>query len=323
MKVSIIVPCYKVEQYLPICIGSVQSQSYTNWELILVDDGSPDRSGEICEEYARKDGRIKVIHKPNGGQSDARNVGLEAITGDFVAFLDSDDFWHKDFLKIMMELQRQYDADIVQCKWTRGNQTVFPEIPITYKAVCKSGSEIMADGLFDVMFWGKIYRKAVVSGIKMPVGSVNEDDWTSWKFCYRAKKFVSSQNKLYYYTFNQEGISAITSRVLDLDFFGAFEEKNHFFKEQREYACVVWNLAKWNRAIILKFRNEGSSESQRNVMMQQFKKNYKELCSYKHFKLKTRIYFRAFMLMPMILSNLSEALRNIKRDGKIRRYNKA
>lgn len=323
MKVSIIVPCYKVEKYLPTCIGSVQSQTYSNWELVLVDDGSPDRSGEICDEYANIDDRIKVIHKPNGGLSDARNAGLEAMTGDFIAFLDSDDFWHQNYLKFMMELQRQYDADIVQCKWTRGNQTVFPEIPITHDAICKSGPEAMANSLFDVMMWGKIYRKNMLDGIKMPVGLINEDDWTSWKICYRAKRFVSSQNKLYYYTFNQRGICATTSRVLDLGFFGAFKEKNNFFKVHGDDACAVWNLAKWNRAIILKYRNEGANEEQRNVMMKQFKKNFKELCGYSQFKMKTRIYFQVFMVMPMMLSNFSEAFRNLKRDGKIRRYNKA
>ena len=92
---------------------------------------------------------------------------------------------------------------------------------------------------------------------------------------------------------------------------------------EKEDACAVWNLAKWNRAIILKYRNEGANEEQRNEMMQQFKTNFKELCGYTQFKLKTRIYFQVFMAMPMMLSNLSDALRNLKRDGKIRIYNKA
>lgn len=322
-KVSIVVPCYKVEQYLPTCIGSVLNQSYFNWELILVDDGSPDRSGEICDDYAKNDCRIKVIHKPNGGLSDARNAGLKVVTGDFISFLDSDDFWHTDYLKLMMGFQREYDADIVQCKWTRGNQTVFPEIHITHDAVCKSGTEAMANGLFDVMMWGKLFRKNLLDGIMMPVGLINEDDWTSWKICYRAKRFVSSRNQLYYYTFNQQGICASTSRKLDLGFFGAFKEKNNFFKSHGEEACAVWNLTKWNSAIILKYRNEGASEKQRNEMIRQFVINYHELCTYSQFGLKTRIYFRVFLIMPMVLSNLSEAIRNLKRDGKIRRYNKA
>lgn len=93
--VSIIVPCYKVEQYLPNCIESILCQSYTNWELILVDDGSPDNCGNICDDYAVKDNRIKVVHKQNGGLSSARNAGMKIMKGDYVTFLDSDDFLHK------------------------------------------------------------------------------------------------------------------------------------------------------------------------------------------------------------------------------------
>ena len=113
--VSIIVPCYKVEQYLPVCIESVLGQTYDNWELILVDDGSPDRSGEICDQYAAKDKRINVIHKPNGGLSSARNAGLDMMNGEYVTFLDSDDFWHKDYLRVMMKHIDDEKADIVQC----------------------------------------------------------------------------------------------------------------------------------------------------------------------------------------------------------------
>lgn len=322
MKVSVIVPCYKVETYLPTCIKSVINQSYANWELILIDDGSPDHSGKICDEYAKGDDRIKVIHKPNGGLSDARNAGLEVVTGDFITFLDSDDFWHHDYLKIMMDLQLHYDADIVQCKWTRGNQTSFPEITITHDAVCKSGPKAMASGLFDVMMWGKIYRKNILDGIKMPIGLINEDDWTSWKICYRAKRFVSSRNKLYYYTFNQQGICATTSRVLNLGFFGAFEEKNNFFKIHGDEACTVWNLAKWNKAIILAYHTPNATNEQLDMMMLQFKKNYKELCSFSTFSAKLRLYFRCFMLCPMLMSNMSEGIRNFKRDGKLIRYKK-
>lgn len=323
LKVSVIVPCYKVEAYLPTCIESVTNQSWSDWELILVDDGSPDRSGAICDEYAKKDNRIKVIHKLNGGLSDARNVGLDAMSGDFVAFLDSDDFWHKDYLKFMMHLQQKYDADIVQCKWTRGNESTFPDVHITEDVKCMTGPAAMANGLFDVMMWGKIYKKCMLDGIRMPFGLINEDDYTSWKICYRARRFVSSPNKFYYYTFNQQGICATTSRVLELSFFGAFEEKDRFFRQQGDDACSVWNLLKWNKAIILKWRNEGASREQRKIMMNTFKENFKELCTFRQFGLKYRIYFRLFLLAPMTLSDLSEAVRNIKRDHKLTRYKKS
>ena len=114
MKYSIIIPCYKVEQYLSQCIKSVLAQTYKDFEIILVDDGSPDRSGEICDEYAKKDNRIKVIHKPNGGLSDARNAGLDVAQGEYVVFLDSDDWWDdNDALRKIDANIREAGADIV------------------------------------------------------------------------------------------------------------------------------------------------------------------------------------------------------------------
>ena len=108
MKVSFIIPVYKVEQYLPQCVDSILSQTYTDFEVILVDDGSPDNSGKLCDEYAKKDSRVRVIHKLNGGLSDARNAGLNAAYGDYVIFVDSDDFWVKnDCLQQIMHIVEQ------------------------------------------------------------------------------------------------------------------------------------------------------------------------------------------------------------------------
>ena len=100
-KISIIVPIYNVEKYLDECLNSIVNQSYTNLEIVLVDDGSPDNCPKMCDEWAKKDNRIIVIHKENGGLSDARNAGLNAITGDYFVFVDSDDFVHKDYIKIL------------------------------------------------------------------------------------------------------------------------------------------------------------------------------------------------------------------------------
>ena len=117
---SIIVPCYKVEQYLPNCIESVINQSYPNWELILIDDGSPDQSGNICDEYAIRDSRIKVNHKQNAGVAAARNSGIGLATGDYATYLDGDDFLHSDCLKTLVHIAEQQKADIVQCGYVRG-----------------------------------------------------------------------------------------------------------------------------------------------------------------------------------------------------------
>ena len=110
--ISIIIPVYNAEKYLPNCLDSVINQTYKNLEIILVDDGSTDKSSEICDEYAQKDFRIKLIHKENGGVSSARNAGLALVSGDYIAWVDSDDFVAPDYIEYMYKLLKEYDADI-------------------------------------------------------------------------------------------------------------------------------------------------------------------------------------------------------------------
>ena len=114
-KISVIVPIYKTEQFLSKCIDSIINQTYKNLEIILVDDGSPDNCPKICDEYAKRDNRIKVIHKENGGLSSARNAGIEIATGDFSAFVDSDDWIDSDMYESLVKLSDEYNADIAEC----------------------------------------------------------------------------------------------------------------------------------------------------------------------------------------------------------------
>ena len=116
-KVSIIVPIYKVEKYLNRCIDSILNQTYKNIEVILVDDGSPDRCGAICDNYSKIDKRIKVIHKKNEGLAEARNAGIKIATGEYISFVDSDDFINKNMYKVLYENAIKYDADISMCQF--------------------------------------------------------------------------------------------------------------------------------------------------------------------------------------------------------------
>ena len=113
-KISVIVPVYKVEEYLDECVESILRQSYSNFELILVDDGSPDRCGEMCDNYKKRDARIEVIHKTNGGLSDARNAGLRVASGEYITFVDSDDAIADNYLEILYKALKKYGVDIVQ-----------------------------------------------------------------------------------------------------------------------------------------------------------------------------------------------------------------
>ena len=119
MMVTAVVPIYNVEKYLPSCVESILAQTYQNLEIVLVDDGSPDRCGRICDEYAQKDVRIRVIHKENGGLSSARNAGIEACRSEYITFVDSDDFLVADMIEKLLKAAQNEEADIVACRFIR------------------------------------------------------------------------------------------------------------------------------------------------------------------------------------------------------------
>ena len=160
--ISVIVPVYKVEDYLDQCVQSIVSQTYTDLEIILVDDGSPDNCPAICDAWAGRDSRIKVIHKENGGAADARNIGLSYAHGDFIAFVDSDDMIHATMYQRLLEVLLKTKSDIVECEYItfEGNYTIQPK-PIIDSPVCFSTEDALRlhirDKAFKQVIWNKLY----------------------------------------------------------------------------------------------------------------------------------------------------------------------
>ena len=152
-KISIIVPVYKTEDKLNRCVDSVLNQTFTDFELILVDDGSPDNCGKICDEYALKDSRIIVIHKENGGVSSARNCGLKKASGEFIAFIDSDDYIEKEYLELLLMYQQQTDADLVMC-----NYNLLMATKTGYVSHGFSDGQVLEDELFAKTIYTKIAK---------------------------------------------------------------------------------------------------------------------------------------------------------------------
>lgn len=239
--VSIIVPVYKVEKYLRTCLDSILAQTYQNWEAILVDDGSPDDCPQIIDEYASRDARMRTVHRVNGGQSAARNSGLRTVRGDFVTFLDSDDFLHKDYLKLMVETAISHDADMVQCDFTRGVETTFPEINNFDDSSVKTYDRhsIFTSFAAKVIVWCKLYRRHLFEDISFPEGRVNEDDCTNWRFYYKADKIAVIDHKLYYYTVNPDSTMGKLKKKPDLRFIDAYHERIDFFEDRKEDDLVA------------------------------------------------------------------------------------
>lgn len=305
MKVTIIIPVYKAEQYLYTCLNSVLSQTYTNWELILVDDGSPDRCGEICDEYACQDGRIKVIHQSNEGQSSARNRALDSSPhGEFVTFLDSDDFWHPNYLQCLISLQKEYDADLIQCGFIRGIEKTFPDIQEINSIVVLDNHAVFLKEKANVIMCGKLFRISLFDGIRMPVGLYNEDDWTAWKLYYRAKKIVVTSKRLYYYTINPTSTMAKLGRKPDLRYINAYNERIAFFQTSGERDLEHCSRLQLMKSLLLNYRNKQLTDEEHREIMSKFKESWKVIKMSPYIRITYKMIFCAFSIMPMFVSKI-------------------
>lgn len=306
--VSIIVPCYKVEQYLPNCIESILYQTYTNWELILVDDGSPDNCGNICDDYAVKDNRIKVVHKQNGGLSSARNAGMKIMTGDYVTFLDSDDFLHKDALHILVKHAKKHDAQIVQCNFVRGSETVFPDWSNQEKVDVYDNHTVFTKFAAKIIVCGKLYKRELLDGITMPEGIINEDDWTTWKIYYKAKTIVVTNRPLYYYTVNPNSIMSIAKRKPDTTYYGAYDERISFFHEKKEKDLEDVSRLQFCKSLLLAYSNGQLTKEQRGEINGRFKAHWQVLRKSLVVPLILNVLFFCFTISPELVSKVANRI---------------
>lgn len=259
--ISVVVPVYKVEKYIAECVDSILAQTYHNFELILVDDGSPDNCGAICDAYSRKDNRIQVIHKINGGLSDARNAGIEIAKGEYITFIDSDDFVHKDYLKNMLDAAIQYNADIVQCNFTHefsllGGKNKKQKDTLIFNPI-DALHDLLKMRNVQVNAWAKLYKLNLFKIIRYPYGRINEDNLTTYKTIWTTKQPVVCLNQyLYYYRVNLDGImnGAFSLNRYDvLSFEDEAEEylgeSTVYFKPEIEYSEMRLAFRLYNECI--------------------------------------------------------------------------
>ncbi len=199
-KISVIVPIYNVEEYLPRCIDSILAQTFTDFELWLVDDGSPDKCGEICDAYAKKDSRIRVIHKENGGLSDARNAALDKITGEYISFIDSDDWVSPNFLENMLISMERHNAELVICNFVAAYEDGKKEImyqPATSEMVL-SGDAVFCEVL-QPSACNKMYKAEIFNSIRYPKGRLYEDAYVYPDVLSQVKTLVLTGQDDYFY----------------------------------------------------------------------------------------------------------------------------
>lgn len=232
--ISIIVPIYKVEQYIDKCVESILHQSYENIEVILVDDGSPDNCGRLCDEYAKRDGRIKVIHKENGGLSDARNAGIDISEGDYIGFVDSDDYILPEMYEELYKLLKETDSDIAVCRALK-----FKDGTEIKKEKTEAGSAVYTgDGILNALFerkidnyaWNKLYKRELFDDIRYPYRKIYEDLFTTYKLCAISSSVVVTDDKLYCYRLRDDSIMGMTRTRISTDKFEAYYGIDDYFE---------------------------------------------------------------------------------------------
>ena len=235
---SIIVPVYDVERYLPKCMDSILAQTFTDFELILVDDGSPDNCPALCDAAAAKDARIRVIHQKNGGLSAARNAGLDAARGAWIGFVDSDDYIAPEMYEAMYHAVQSTGADLALCDYAEVDETGAPcqSMHIRLEKKDFTGRDLLKNATDSTIqpAWNKLYRRAVFAQLRYPEGKLNEDLFLIPEICLNTQKAVVVPKALYYYV--QRG-GSIMSGNKTLRYFDAAEAA------QRYWDCLVENAA--------------------------------------------------------------------------------
>ncbi len=237
-EISVIVPVYKVEHFLSRCVESILRQSFYNFELILVDDGSPDNCGAICEEYAAKDNRIHVIHQKNGGLSAARNTGIDYVMANskshWLAFVDSDDWVHPDFLKVLYTTAQQTLCKISACGFFRTEGGPFPEQQ-DFSVVCLSADDYYCGQYHDgvtAVAWNKLYHRSLFKHLRYPIGKLHEDEFTTYRAVYETGKIGVTPAQLYAYYQNPEGIMRSEWNPRRMHVLEAFEQQIAFARQK-------------------------------------------------------------------------------------------
>ncbi len=258
--ISIVVPIYKVEAYLERCIDSIRKQTYKQIEIILVEDGSPDNCGKICDAYAKKDVRIQVIHKSNGGLSDARNAGIEIAKGTYIAFIDADDYVMPNYIENLYQLCKNYQAEIAICHYQKV-YSLEPEVLSSKPNVqVYTGKELLYQMYnpkteIEVVAWNKLYLKSLWEGVIYPKGRIHEDEATTYQLLYKTQKVVVTDEILYAYYQTPNSITKKAYTKKRLDILTALKERLTFFKEREEEDLYRLTYIKYSHELIKAYAN--------------------------------------------------------------------
>lgn len=310
--ITIIVPIYKVEKYIHKCINSIINQTYTNLQIILIDDGSPDNCGKICDEYVKKDSRIEIIHKKNGGLSDARNVGIKKAKGKYIGFVDSDDYIKEEMYQNLYNLIKENDADMSICNFYNviDGKDIIKNVNAGIKEYDKIEilKEILLDKEIQSYAWNKLYKRELFENIEYPVGKKYEDIGTTFYILENCNKIIVSGEPEYYYLNRKDSIVNNNTEQTIMDYIDIVEQRYDYI--QKKYKELeLYNIYYLTRILITADLDIKSLEN----VSERLNKKFDILLG------KVKIEFPRYEneILEMLKKDEKERLRRILEDTKI------
>ena len=299
-KISVIVPIFKCDNYIHQCVDSILNQTFSDFELILVDDGSPDNCGEICEEYAKKDFRVKVIHQVNGGQAAARNNGVKESQGEWVHFVDSDDMIHPKTLEILYKTAVDNDVKLSMCSAFQGEN-----IPDDFSKNHNITANILnmdEENIFHLcknekyyywVVWGKLLHKSIFLKHPLTEGRIYEDNAVVCKWLHEAQRVAVIPCPLYFYYINTSGTTKKDFTEKQLDILWAFEEQISFF-HSLDYEKITEHLASYyfeiSANMYYRAKHEGNNKKYIKTIKKHKKHIEKTYSKYIHLDTEKKLY---------------------------------
>ena len=315
--ISVIVPIFKVEECLDKCVQSIVEQTYPNLEIILVDDGSPDRCGAMCDDWAEKDSRIQVIHKENGGLSDARNAGLRIATGDCISFIDSDDWIEPEFMEKLLDAMERHHAQIAECavelvdedgKVLSCRETAKTPVMDKIESLRRLVQE---DGIYQTV-WNKLYRREVVEGILFEKGKYHEDDFWTYQIFDRMDRLATVDCLMYHYLQRSSSIMGAAYSLKRLDGMEARMNRMKYlskYEQLRDLTAQQFMLElMWHLQSALKHL-EGTDQKTAISIILEYKKNTIKV-PIRNLKLNAKycLWYSGFCFLPIITSRVRNKL---------------
>lgn len=328
MKISIIVPVYNVESYLRKCIDSILNQTIENIEIILVNDGTKDRSGDICDEYKKKDDRVVVIHKKNGGLSSARNAGLEIATGELIGFIDSDDWIEPDYFETLYDGIIKYNADISVMHLTKVTKHERIEFKTKRKEEWvefsrhKAMESFLANDFIGYSACNKLYRSNLFDGIRYPEGILMEDKATTYKLIHKTNLVVVNLSQKYHYYLRSDSIMQSKFNRKKFDSLEVHKEQIKFvdrnYPEFYELIRARYAYESF-RLLLMMIRSNYSEKSDLERCLKIIKDNISYVMKEKRLGIHHKIYVLLFYLFPkgVVLSVKSKLASRLLKKMKI------